>query len=267
MDTQNNILYDIFVKRNGISNDSFMITKKIKDIYKPFQLVQQESNQLIKIDDDKLITNNKLTSIKKPKQVILNGKIILDETNEKIVTDNNILGSNSIFQIDAKNITIPIEEIKPEYLNYYGVKLIEHNEIFNLNNRLEIALYEMEIGKNYLDDFLVKQNYGNGIYIESHDLPHYYFTNDTESSGYLIIGEQTVSGFALTGFALGVNKTIYIPPYVYHCDGCLVGKYDVIYGKTENYRTYLIHDREDKVVEVFFDLYNLDNDMIFNRLT
>lgn len=30
MDTQNNILYDIFVRRNGISNDSFMITKKNK---------------------------------------------------------------------------------------------------------------------------------------------------------------------------------------------------------------------------------------------
>jgi hypothetical protein len=253
MDTQNNILYDIFVKRNGISNDSFMITKKIKNIYKPFQFVKQESNQLIKIDDNKLI-NNKLITIKKPKQVILNGITILDETNKKTVTDNNILGSNSIFQIDTDHITIPIEEIKPEYLNYYGVKLIEQDDIFNLNNRLEIALYEMEIGKNYLDSFLVKQNYGNGIYIESHDLPHYYFTNDSESSGYLIIGEKTVSGFALTAFVLGLDRTIYIPPYVYHCDGCLVGKYDVIYGKTENYKTYVIHDREDKVVEVFFDL-------------
>lgn len=253
MDTQNNILYDIFVKRFGISNDSFMITKKIKDIYKPFQLLKQESNQLVKVDD-KFIITDKLINIKKPKQIILDGRTILDEIDSSIGTENNILGSNSIFQINAKHITIPVEETKSEYLNYYGVKLIEHNEIFNLNNRLEIALYEMEIGKNYIDDFLVKQNYGNGLYIESHDLPHYYFTNNNESSGYLIIGEKTDNGFALTAFELGLNRTIYIPPYVYHCDGCLVGKYDVIYGKTENYITYLIHDIDDKVIEVLFNL-------------
>lgn len=260
MNTQNNILYDIFVKRFGISNDSFMITKRIKDIYKPFQLLKQESNQLVKVDDDKLIITDKLINIKKPKQLILDEITILDELDSSIDicidicarTENNILGSNSIFQINAKHIMIPVEETKPEYLNYYGVKLIEHNEIFNLNNRLDIALYEMEIGKKYIDDFLVKQNYGNGLYIESHDLPHYYFTNSSESSGYLIIGEKIDNGFALTAFELGLNRTVYIPPYVYHCDGCLVGEYDVIYGKTENYITYLIHDMEDKVVEVCF---------------
>lgn len=255
MDTQNNILYNIFVKRFGISNDSFMITKRIKDIYKPYQVLKQESNQLIKVDD-KLIITDKLINIKKPKQLILDGRIILDEaySSINIGIENNILGLNSIFQIDAKHITIPIEETKTEYLNYYDVKLIEHDNIFNLNNRLEIALYEMEIGKSYFNDFLLEQNYGNGLYIESHDLPHYYFTDNSESSGYLIIGEKTDNGFALTALELGLNRTVYIPPYVYHCDGCLVGKYDVIYGKTENYITYLIHDREDKVVEISFNL-------------
>lgn len=252
MESQNNILYDIFVKRIGITDDSFMITKRIKDIYKPFQLVKQESNQLVKVDYDKFISNNKLITIKKPKQVILDGRIILADIYKDMATYNNILGSNSIFQIDGNHITIPIEETKSEYLNYYGVKLIEHNEIFNLNNKLEIALYEMDIGKKYFDGFLLKQNYGNGLYIESHDLPHYYFTNNNKSSGYLIIGEKTDSGFGLTAFELGLNRIVYIPPYVYHCDGCLVGEYDVIYGKTDNYITYFIHDREGKVVEVSY---------------
>lgn len=249
---------ELFVKRIGKIDNSFMITKKLLEIFNPNQVLQQINNKLIKLD--KSYNNNlslkKIKNCKKPKQIIIRGKIQEHEQN-LLLTQNNILGSNDYFYLDTnidmnKNkINIPIEETSNEYLGYYNVYILEQNQVFNLNNNKELGFFEMSIGSEYVNGFLLEEGLGDGFYLESHDLPHYYFSSDLNSKGYLILGENIDNGFALTAFEIGSNKPIYISPFVYHSDAYLVGEYNVIYGKTNNYKTYLFRTNDKKIIDIY----------------
>lgn len=232
---------EIFVNRIGIENNSTMETKDILEIFNPYQMIIKKDEQLIKISNKP--NGYKLTQdinlIKKPNQVIVEGNISDIELNNEIVS-NNILGKNNFFIIsNNQNIKIPIEETIQEFLSYYNSHLIYDDEIFNLNNSLEIGLFLMEIGENYVKNYLLKDGYGDGFYIEKHELPHYYYTNNLDSSGYIILGEKVSNGFAMTAFKIKPNIGLYISPYTYHTDSYLIGKYNVLYGKSNNYKTYL----------------------------
>ena len=254
---QKKINYDkireLFVNRLGNSLNSFMKTKKILEIFTPYQILKQTNNKLIKLNDT---YNNlsliKIENIKKPKQIIING--VFEERKQNLsINSNNILGSNDYFYLDFNldKINIPIEETSNEYLNYYNVYILEPEQIFNLNNNTEIALFEMSIGTEYVNGFLLEEGLGDGFYIETHDLPHYYFSSNPDSKGYLILGEKIHEGFALTAFEIGANKPIYISPYVYHSDGYLIGEYNVIYGKANNYKTYLFRTNDKKIIKFY----------------
>jgi hypothetical protein len=257
---------ELFVKRIGNIENSFMITKKLIDIFTPNQALQQINNKLIKSN----ITNNEFTlntlntlntlkNYKKPKQIIIRGKI--EEYAQNLsLTQNNILGSNDYFYISSnlnlesnlnqEKINIPIEETSNEYLGYYNVYILEPNQIFNLNNNKEIGFFEISIGPQYVDGFLLQEELGDGFYIESHDLPHYYFSSDKNSGGYLVLGEKIDEGFAITAFEIGPNKHIYISPYTFHSDAYLVGNYNVIYGKANNYKTYLFRKENGSIIKI-----------------
>lgn len=241
----------LFVNREGNSDDSKMKTKDILQIFNPYQIVKQENFLLKKISNNENDVQNKYVLcpnyklVKKPKQVKIKG-IFNESIQDKNIISNNILGTNYFFYINENNletIKIPVEETREEFLSYYNVHLIENNQIFNINNCLDIGLFSMEIGKNYVKDYLLKDGLGDGFYIETHNLPHYYYTNDIESSGYIIFGSKETDGFSLTAFKIKPNIGLYVSPYVFHTDSFLIGKYNVIYGKTNEYKTYLFRKK------------------------
>lgn len=239
-----NKLKDLFVNRYGVKQNSYMKTTDLLDFFTPNQILEKNGNMLNKIASE--INNYYLTlplSYTKPKQVIIQGKINEKSQNLNMIS-NNILGSNDFFYCDIDSsvntsISIPIVESDEKFLAYYNVYYIKDKQIFNLNNNEDVGLFQMEIGENYVNEYLLKDGLGDGFYIETHDLPHYYWTEDVNSQGYIILGEKMSDGFGLTAFKVGINKGLYISPYTYHSDAYLIGKYNVIYGKTSNYKTYL----------------------------
>lgn len=247
---------ELFVKRIGKIDNSFMITNKLLEVFTPNQILLQIKNNLIKLNNmDNNLSLKKSINYKKPKQIIIKGKTEEYEQ-DSILTQNNILGSNDYFYLDShlrleqNKIIIPIEETSNDYLNYYDVYILEPDQIFNLNNNKEIGFFEMSIGTKYVDGFLLEEGLGDGFYLETHDLPHYYFSSNENSKGYLILGEKIDNGFALTAFEIGSNKAIYISPFVYHSDAYLVGDYNVVYGKANNYKTYLFRTCNKKILKI-----------------
>jgi len=227
---------DLFVNRIGKTKNSFMTTKSLVCTFKSF-------SNVVYLDDSN--EYKKIMSINK--NVSLNGTL-KNITDDK--SDNNILGVNHIYEMFKSNIDVPLSSNTKEILDLYDIKLIESGEQFNLYNISEISMYEMSIGNTYYEDYILQKDLGNGLYLEKHDLPHFYYCNDDEPKGVLLIGKEINNSINLTAFKIPKNKGIYISPYVYHCDALLVGNYHVIYGKSENYLTMLLKTKDGNNVKI-----------------
>jgi len=220
----------LFINRKGIDENSYMITNKYIDIYKINQQLQFKENKLMKEKEEE------------EKE---------EEEKEEIVEQtNNILGNNDVFIIDKERIEILIGDNNK--ISFYGAQLLNEGDYFNLQNKQQMVLYEMEIGEKYVDSFLLQINYGDGFYIETHDLPHFHQPMNESSSGYIILGKLGNDGeFILNAFQIPFGQALFIPPNVYHSDAYLVGKYNVVYGKTDEYKTLLFKNLNREIINVY----------------
>jgi hypothetical protein len=241
MDQYNNI----FINRVGKTYDSFMKTIKLVDIIEPYSKITFTNNKLILNDKESNIENPKELNIN---SIEINGNFIESFLDEE--TNNNILGKNYYFVTNINNIIIPETITTPEALDFFGCKLIKNNDIFNLNYDKELPLFEVSIGKNYVNGYLLQKNYGNGFYIEKHNTPHYHQPLNEESSGYLIIGLILNNNLILTKFKISYGYAVYMSPNTLHCDAFLIGDYNVVYTKTPDYSTYLFIDIHNNIVNV-----------------
>ena len=256
------MISNLFVNRKGTNKDSYMKTVCLIEKYKPFsEVLYKENGNLINLKDFNknihkkyFIQNYKKNKDKIPLFVlsfenIITGKIVnnIINTNET----NNILGTNKYFICNEKIINIKISDLNKNLINKFKIKILtEKNIIFNLDNPTNTYMFLMDIGVNYVKDYLLVKDLGDGFYLETHDLPHYYWALEDEPKGYFIIGEKISNGFSFYAFKIPPKTGIYIPPFVYHSDAFLVGQYKVIYSNTPNYSTYLIVDKNKNPVQV-----------------
>lgn len=239
---------EIFVDRRGTNNNSFMKTTQLLSIIDSLKNVKVVDNKLINVSEP-INYNNDNTIDKTIKYVKIKVKIIYNLSDEQI-NENNILGKNDYLISDEENIIIPENETTSQLLNFYGAKLINTNEIFNLNYRHHLPLFNMEIGNDYVSEYLLKENYGDGFYIETHDTPHYHQPSDENAKGYLILGKFEDGYLYLSKFNIPYSKAIFTPSHILHNDAYLIGNYNVIYTKTPNYSTYILKNPQNKIINV-----------------
>jgi hypothetical protein len=239
---------DLFVKRIGFGNNSYMITKKyIMNLNKGYYT----------LSDGYLFCQNNLLLNKSNG----NGNKLIDEhmcidiqcywehaINKYEKHEGNILGSFGTLYVND-DFNIPICDTK--YLNYYNCKLINNNDTFYFEtfNDKSVELFEMSIGVNYVNNYLYIDGLGNGFYLEYHNTPHYHQPLNIKSSGYLIIGKQiNEDQIRLSAFQIPYNKAIYMSPYVIHSDAFLVGDYNVAYTITDDFSTVILKNKCNKKV-------------------
>jgi hypothetical protein len=169
---------------------------------------------------------------------------IMDKwTSANISTNNNsnILGDNKVIDIQQGTLTIPIVETSDLNLSFYSAKLLQKNDVirFDIKNSMPITI--VDIGKNYVEHFLLNKDKGGGCYLEYHDTPHFHMPLNDQATGHLILGKIINNTCHLSAFKIPLGKAIYTPPNIIHCDGYLVGEYLVVYTITEKYSTVLLH--------------------------
>ena len=241
-----NNYYDIFVNRKGISNNAFMKTIKLIEVFeKPNQNLLFDGKNIIATENvsNKIQSNTNIEIVK----VQIVGKFV--KLTNKCIRDNNILGSSDLFIYD-NNLNIPEMNTNPENLNYYGAVLINSKDIFNLQNTKPMPLFEISVGQNYVQDYLLQENLGNGFYIESHNTPHYHQPLNEFSSGYMILAKKHDNNLIMSKFKIPFGSALYTPPNIYHSDAFLVGDYNVIYNKADNYETYMFRNYQNKIIDV-----------------
>ena len=197
-------------------------------------------NQLVKSFDK--VTNKDIKWIK------IKGHIKSNSSN--VISSNNILGKNDYFITGLNNIVIPENDASQTLLNFYGAELISSNDVFNLNYQKKLPLFHVSIGSDYVNGYLLKENYGDGFYIEKHDTPHYHQPLDENSNGFLILGKFIDDYLYLSKFKIPFGKAIYTPANIYHNDAFLIGNYNVIYTRTPNYSTLIFKNLQGQITQV-----------------
>jgi hypothetical protein len=185
---------------------------------------------------------NLIEHIDIPKKVIIKGTLddIMMESN---ASKSNILG-NSGYMILESDLDIPI--ITEIYLWYYNVKLYDLGDTIIFDE--SYPLFEVEIGEKYIDDYIMKK--AGGVYIEKHNKIHFYAPLNKFSRGYIILGKENKDNIELSAFKIPFRKALYVDKNVIHNDCFLVGRYNVIYTNTDNYKTVLLVNKNKEPIKV-----------------
>lgn len=163
---------------------------------------------------------------------------------------NNILGDNGILYCTRKTYELQAIKATPSNLAHYNCQLIDENDIFTLHCNQKMHYMEMNIGENYINDYIMNRDLGGGVYLEYHSLPHFHFNPHPQNGGYVILGHLiSHNKYELTAFQIPYNKGIYIPPSVIHNDCFLRGNYYVMYDVAPLYSTVLLRTEGNALVD------------------
>lgn len=241
---------ELFVKRIGTTADSYMITTDLINIFPINSNVLLDKNNIIPTKKTNYITIPKILSPEIPNFTIVEGTFMNKQNNTIEHNNNNILGMNSAFYCKINTIQIPIIKCSQEFLQFFGCIIINEGDVLKLNNNTEMPFFRVKIGKDYKSNYLLKKGLGDGFYIEVHDTPHIHQPLNSDAEGYLVLAKKQENILLLSKVKIPFGKALYIPPNIYHNDSLLIGDYNVLYTKTNNYTTYLFKTYDEKIVNI-----------------
>lgn len=248
---------EIIVERQGISSESYMKTIKIEREYQGSCdfIFDAKTLSLRPARGRKTL---RYPSIGNPKSITLacrwKERRNLDQEDRQRES-NNILGSNSLcFFPNISKTVIKIPIIAEQDLIQFGCLLFKDQDIFNLYSRKVIYETQVDIGKDYIKDYIMQPTLGEGIYLECHDAPHIHVPLTRESTGYLILGHRYhPKEIALGAFRIPFGMGVYTPNGVIHNDCFLIGSYKVFYTVTDKYSTVLLRNKNKELVSFIFE--------------
>ncbi|CAM1340051.1 hypothetical protein [Tenacibaculum amylolyticum] len=98
----------------------------------------------------------------------------------------NVFGATGSLLVNETEIDFPVLDIHhkdfDETLAYYGAKILQPNESFNMG--FDKPLFGMEYDTSlpgYIQDYVMKSYGGGGLFVEHHPFPHIWFPNPNEN--------------------------------------------------------------------------------------
>lgn len=254
------------VKRIGKTPNSYMITRRILQAIEPNLNYKFLPNNLIPFPESYYQDNNKIAEYKynrverspikyNPEYNVRYSIIEGCWLNESYHVNNNsnILGSFGKFLTESK-LTIPINIASKINVEYYGCRLIDIFNTFSFTAKEDLPLTEMDIGPEYVKNYIEIENLGGGNYLEYHDNPHFHSPMNEYTRGHIILAKKTNNNvYHISAFIIPYNTGLYTPGYVIHNDSHLVGNWMVVYSKTDNYSTVLMRDKTNQLTTFNFE--------------
>ena len=248
-----NIIRDIprlMVDRTGLSQSSRMVTDGIVGFVEPDKIYQLTHGSLFPVSHGHVRVLPEAIS---PPLREYGG--IWSSTVEHRCSDANILGGNGSYQLDKQDdeLIIPIAETTREHLSFYNCRLIKAGEFVIFESSESLPVFTMDIGKDYIEDYLMNPEAGGGAYLEVHNKPHLHMPLNAGASGYLIIGRKSHNEKRIfSAFKIPFGYAVYMPPWTIHSDAQLTGKYMVIYSVASKFSTVTVrkHNMETATVRL-----------------
>ena len=176
------------------------------------------------------------------------------ENDRREPTICNILGDDGVFYVSSDNLVIPAQEANNDNLSFYGARLYKTGEVFYNHSDYMMPVTTMSMGENYLDNFILNNDFGKGLNIEYHDSFHWHESYNENSAGYYILGKfsDTQDELYLSAFSIPYGAAIYTPPYAVHCDSGLIGEYIVMYTVADKSHTVVVFKEDGNACPVSF---------------
>lgn len=158
---------------------------------------------------------------------------------------NNILGDNGGFYFNESNLRVPVVKATAETLAYYGAVLIPANTAVRFPNEAPFPLWIMEVGNDYVKDYIMTENGGGGFYLEfHHDQPHFHMIVNG-GGHYLLAKKVGENQYHLTAFELSNGQAVFTKKGAIHCDAALTGEIVCGYTASEDCETVLLRTKEN----------------------
>jgi hypothetical protein len=237
----------LVVNRRGKDRQSYMFTESIIGHVKPGQCYRLHDDNLTKLNQECTKESGPDNLHAPPPCVRLSG---VWNSDEKLGSpDANILGGLGTLTLDQTDLAIPLAPTTASALAFYGARLLEVGDTiaFEANQNLPVTV--MNIGPNYVADYLHIDGKGCGAFLEYHDRPHLHMPLEDTASGHLLLGRYVDKHYLLSAFSIPYRHAIYTPPYALHADPYLVGRYLVIYSVTERYSTVVFRSKSGGLVK------------------
>ena len=166
----------------------------------------------------------------------------------------NILGGCGIFTDTEKaELDVPVITATDEALAFYGAYLVKSGQTVQFETKQDLPITIMEVGKTFVDDYLMAPGYGGGEYIEYHNEPHFWMhTSPTCDDGHILLGREIDGIYYLTGFRIPLECAIYASPGVIHADSFLLGELLVVYTVASEYSTVILENKKDQPIKIHF---------------
>jgi len=173
---------NIIINRQSDEINSNMTTLDIINEVKPNTFYKIKSNELLELKYDEV----SMSSISDIVCIVDTVKhiSILNTWNNNIIIDtdiSNILGESGNLYLDNDILKIPVVNIND--IVFYGCELYKYNDIIKFDIDCNLPITIVEIGKNYIKDYIMK--IAGGVYLEYHDRPHFHMPLDDKSDHLL----------------------------------------------------------------------------------
>lgn len=167
----------------------------------------------------------------------------------------NVLGDSVLLEIDGEgtDIGVPVLEATSHHLGYYGAVLVEEGAFVRFPAP-DYPIWKMELGKNYVDGF-VMTDVGGGFYLEYHrDRPHWHQPLTSDSGGFYVLAKRSpgrAGHYQLTGFRIPFGCGVYTGLGSMHCDAALTGQNWLVgYADSDDFSTALLRNRDGARVKL-----------------
>lgn len=246
-------LNKLIIERIGNTSSAIMKTNQIiSQIYpnRPYKFLWSKMFEIEELCEGNIRSMPK--NIIKPDSIQINYENV--ESNLDNCKNSNIFDKTSTFICDEQKIKIPIVNATNENMAYYNCLLVNFNDIFIFSSHRTrpYTLFEMFIGRDYVKNYIMQQNFGGGVYLEYHDNPHFHAPSNKSTGGFLTVGKKNSNRLEITGFRIPYGKGVYMPGGVYHNDCFLTGFWNVIYDDSNNYLTGILKTKSKEMVEFIY---------------
>jgi len=150
------------------------------------------------------------------------------KANIKVVSGGsaNVFGGMGAFLV-PDGFSIPTVLATPENVMFYGLELIKNGLPFTVRTEnVDIVMMAYDYTAIYKKDFLMQEQGGGGIFLETHGFPHIHIPLSPKCGGYIVIGKPLEDDlYCFTAFQIPYGYALLTPSNTIHGDGTLVGEF------------------------------------------
>tara|TARA_R110002110_G_scaffold415856_1_gene658394 strand:+ start:37621 stop:38511 length:891 start_codon:yes stop_codon:yes gene_type:complete len=239
----------ILVSRKGMDNQSYMTTGRVFSYIKKNEYYQVTADGLIQ--SSSILQENNYDSaplVITPPYITFHGSWINNDNNS--YNPASILGSIGELIVNESSLEIPSVKATNENLAFYGAKLLKIGDKIKFDSPSDLPLTQVDIGPNYVKNYILQEDLGGGVYLEYHNTPHYHFPVNQQSRGHLILAKCEKEEYKISAFKIPWGHAVYTPPDIMHNDAFLIGQYYVVYTVTDKFSTVAIKDKNLRIVNI-----------------